>query len=149
MQYKRAGIVLSSLAPVSAASLRLYGQADFERRHRLVKSIDELNLRYGRDVIRFAALQDSGGWPGLREAQRHLHSLGVTGWQDAIVGSYAGYPDPTGAYLASRWTGRRTVGRVELAVEQVLDHFEQGERARPSSLLGGITAAVAAPPRPR
>ena len=62
MQYKRAGIVLSSLAPVSAASLRLYGQADYERRHRLVKAIDELNLRYGRDVIRFAALEDRGGW---------------------------------------------------------------------------------------
>lgn len=62
MQYKRAGIVLSGLAPSSAASLRLYGQTDFERRHRLVKSIDELNLRYGRDVIRFAALNDNGGW---------------------------------------------------------------------------------------
>jgi DNA polymerase V len=62
MQYKRAGVVLGELAPVAAASRRLYGQVDFERRHRLVKSIDELNLRYGRDVIRFAALQDSGGW---------------------------------------------------------------------------------------
>jgi DNA polymerase V len=62
MQYKRAGVVLGELAPVTAASRRLYGQGDFERRHRLVKSIDELNLRYGRDVIRFAALQDSGGW---------------------------------------------------------------------------------------
>ena len=36
----------------------------------------------------------------LREAQRYVHSLGVTGWQDAIVGVYAGHPDPTGAYLA-------------------------------------------------
>ena len=62
MQYKRAGVALGGLAHVDAASQRLYGQADFERRHRLVKSIDELNLRYGRDVIRFAALQDEGGW---------------------------------------------------------------------------------------
>ena len=62
MQYKRAGVVLGGLAPADATSLRLYGQADFERRHRLVKSIDELNLRYGRDVVRFAALNDNGGW---------------------------------------------------------------------------------------
>jgi DNA polymerase V len=62
MEYKRAGVVLGSLAHVDTASRRLYGQVDFERRHRLVKSIDELNLRYGRDVIRFAALQDQGGW---------------------------------------------------------------------------------------
>ena len=34
----------------------------FDSTGRLVKSIDELNLRYGRDVIRFAALNDSGGW---------------------------------------------------------------------------------------
>ena len=37
---------------------------------------------------------------GLLDAQAHLHSVGVTGWQDAIVGAYAGHPDPTDAYLA-------------------------------------------------
>jgi predicted amidohydrolase YtcJ len=41
---------------------------------------------------------------GLLEAQRYLHSFGVTGWQDAIVGAYAGHDDPTPAYLAA--TGR-------------------------------------------
>ncbi|MFC9974057.1 amidohydrolase [Spirillospora sp. NPDC127200] len=40
----------------------------------------------------------------LLAAQRHLHSLGITAWQDAIVGDYAGIPDPTRAYqdLAAR-----------------------------------------------
>ena len=37
---------------------------------------------------------------GLLDAQSYLHSLGVTGWQDALVGAYAGHPDPTDAYLA-------------------------------------------------
>lgn len=37
---------------------------------------------------------------GLLDAQVYLHSLGVTGWQDAIIGAYAGHPDPTDAYLA-------------------------------------------------
>ena len=62
MQYKRAGIALTDLVPAGTISNRLFKQKDFERRHRLVKSMDELNLRYGRDVIRFAALQDKGGW---------------------------------------------------------------------------------------
>ncbi len=31
-------------------------------------------------------------------AQRHLHALGITGWQDAIVGEYLGYPDNFEAY---------------------------------------------------
>ena len=35
---------------------------------------------------------------GLLEGQRHLHSVGVTGWQDAIVGAYLGHGDPFEAY---------------------------------------------------
>lgn len=35
---------------------------------------------------------------GLLEAQRYLHAHGVTGWQEAILGDYAGYPDVSGIY---------------------------------------------------
>jgi predicted amidohydrolase YtcJ len=35
----------------------------------------------------------------LIEGQAYLHSLGVTGWQDAIVGSYAGMDDPGSTYV--------------------------------------------------
>ncbi len=78
LQYKRAGVVLGELIHVDAASRRLYGQADFERRHRLVKSIDELNLRYGRDVIRFAALQDQGGWQSQSTYRSNDKNHGVS-----------------------------------------------------------------------
>lgn len=36
----------------------------------------------------------------LLEAQAYLHSLGVTGWQDAILGSYANITDASAAYAA-------------------------------------------------
>jgi predicted amidohydrolase YtcJ len=36
---------------------------------------------------------------GLLRAQEFLHSLGVTGWQDAIVGRYMGSESPFKAYL--------------------------------------------------
>ncbi|HLK95378.1 MAG TPA: amidohydrolase [Nocardioidaceae bacterium] len=36
---------------------------------------------------------------GLLRAQEHLHALGIVAWQDAIVGSYAGWGDPYPAYL--------------------------------------------------
>ncbi len=62
LQYKRAGVILSNLTTVESVSLRLYEQVNFERWHRLNKSIDELNLRYGRDVVKLAALEDKGGW---------------------------------------------------------------------------------------
>jgi len=62
MQYKRAGIVLGGLTRADAVPLRLYGQRSFERWHRLNRFIDEINLRYGRDVIKLAALYENGGW---------------------------------------------------------------------------------------
>jgi predicted amidohydrolase YtcJ len=42
----------------------------------------------------------------LAEAQRYLFSLGVTGWQDAIVGAYAGSRDQFGTYLRADREGR-------------------------------------------
>jgi predicted amidohydrolase YtcJ len=37
---------------------------------------------------------------GLLEAQRYLHSVGITAWQDAILGTYANIADASAAYLA-------------------------------------------------
>ena len=44
----------------------------------------------------------------LRLAQAHLHSLGITGWHDAIIGDYLGYPDPYDAYRRLDATGELT-----------------------------------------
>jgi len=41
---------------------------------------------------------------GICEGQRYLHALGITGWQEAIVGDYAVVPDCFDAYLEA---GRR------------------------------------------
>ncbi|MFG3223791.1 amidohydrolase [Kitasatospora sp. NPDC048194] len=45
---------------------------------------------------------------GLLRAQRLLHSLGITGWQDALLGEFNGQPDPTDAYLAAARSGALT-----------------------------------------
>ncbi|MFH9089873.1 amidohydrolase [Streptomyces sp. NPDC017673] len=45
---------------------------------------------------------------GLLRAQRLLHSLGVTGWQDALLGEFNGMPDPSDAYLAAARSGALT-----------------------------------------
>ena len=44
-------------------------------------------------------------YAGLLEGQRYLHSVGVTGWQDAIVGDYAGMDDPGPTYLRAAREG--------------------------------------------
>lgn len=48
----------------------------------------------------------------LLEAQRYLHSVGVTGWQDAIVGSYFGASDTAVIYAAALESGELTADVV-------------------------------------
>src|SRR5215217_4462243 len=48
---------------------------------------------------------------GLLRGQEHLHALGITGWQDAIVGEYGGLPDVLGTYLRAARSGLLS-GRV-------------------------------------
>ncbi|MER8045434.1 amidohydrolase [Streptomyces sp. NPDC094032] len=45
---------------------------------------------------------------GLLRAQAMLHSLGITGWQDALLGSFSGITDPSDAYLTAAQDGTLT-----------------------------------------
>lgn len=45
---------------------------------------------------------------GLLLAQAHLHALGVTAWQDAIIGDHGDGGNPAGAYRAADESGRLT-----------------------------------------
>lgn len=45
---------------------------------------------------------------GLLAGQAHLHESGVTGWQDAILGTYAGMDDPSETYLRAAQSGDLT-----------------------------------------
>ncbi|MEU6776022.1 amidohydrolase [Streptomyces sp. NPDC046759] len=44
----------------------------------------------------------------LLHAQRHLHALGITAWQDALVGDFLGMDDPAEAYLTAARDGSLT-----------------------------------------
>ncbi|RYP82166.1 amidohydrolase [Nocardioides guangzhouensis] len=72
---------------------------------------------------------------GLLEGQRYLHSLGVTAWQDAILGAYAGADDASGVYLRAVEAGELTgtvVGALwwdrERGEEQVAELVERRRR---------------------
>ncbi|MEV5974186.1 amidohydrolase [Streptomyces sp. NPDC051921] len=45
---------------------------------------------------------------GLLRAQAMLHSLGITGWQDALLGEFGGKPDPSDAYVTAAQDGTLT-----------------------------------------
>ena len=47
-------------------------------------------------------------YEGLLAGQAYLHAMGITGWQDAIVGEYAGMDDPGPTYLRAAQRGDLT-----------------------------------------
>ncbi|MFH0519443.1 amidohydrolase [Streptomyces sp. M41] len=68
----------------------------------------------------------------LLHAQRHLHALGITAWQDALVGDFLGMDDPAQAYLAAAREGSltaRVVGALwwdrERGAEQIPELVER------------------------
>ncbi|NUT26385.1 MAG: amidohydrolase [Streptomyces sp.] len=68
----------------------------------------------------------------LLHAQRHLHALGITAWQDALVGEFLGMDDPSQAYLAAARDGSltaRVVGALwwdrERGAEQIPELAER------------------------
>lgn len=80
-------------------------------------------------VARHAPATDSDEYySALLAGQRYLHSLGVTGWQDAILGEYAGMDDPSPVYLRAAQRGdlsAHVVGALwwdrDRGLEQVAD----------------------------
>jgi predicted amidohydrolase YtcJ len=76
---------------------------------------------------------------GIREAQRHLHALGITGWQDAWV-----TPATLDAYRAMAADGTltaRVVGALwwdrHRGLEQIDDFVEQRDRSRDAAAVAG------------
>ncbi|WPW33023.1 amidohydrolase [Streptomyces atratus] len=72
---------------------------------------------------------------GLLRAQKLLHSLGITGWQDALLGVFGGNPDPSDAYLAAAREGTltaRVTGALwwdrERGAEQIAELLSQREQ---------------------
>jgi len=73
-------------------------------------------------------------------AQRHLFGLGVTGWQDAIVGSYLGQPDPLGTYLRADADGRlraRVAGALWWDRERGLEQLDDLRERRSAAAAHG------------
>jgi predicted amidohydrolase YtcJ len=82
----------------------------------------------------------------LLDAQAYLHSLGITGWQDAIVGEYANIPDTCDVYRAAAQAGELTArvvgalwwqrGRGSEQIEGLIERRERyhGPNFTPSSV---------------
>jgi DNA polymerase V len=61
-RYKKAGVMLNRLAPADGLSMRLFGDERFERSRRVMKAVDDINRKFGRDTLRFGASRAGGRW---------------------------------------------------------------------------------------
>ena len=87
---------------------------------------------------------------GLIAARDYLHSVGVTGWQDAILGEYAGYPDVSETYRNARLTGtvaETATGALwvprELTIETVPSLVDEFVQRRQTNAHAGFTTHTA------
>ncbi|WP_406289238.1 amidohydrolase [Embleya sp. NBC_00896] len=82
---------------------------------------------------------------GLLEAQRHLHSLGVTAWQDAMIGAFPGNPDNYDVYLRAAGDGSltaRVVGALWWDRERGLEQIPDLEERRRTGRVGRFQATT-------
>lgn len=61
-RYKKAGVMLTRLAPARRMTMRLYGDEKFERSRRVMKALDEISRKHGRGAVRFGIVPPATRW---------------------------------------------------------------------------------------
>ncbi|GAB3520270.1 amidohydrolase [Arthrobacter monumenti] len=89
---------------------------------------------------------------GLLEGQQYLQGLGVTGWQEAILGDYAGYSDASASYrrllesgqLTGRATGSLWVPRSTSMenIAELVENFRERRRINAAAGFPTVSAKI-------
>jgi DNA polymerase V len=80
-RYKKAGVMLLDLHPAAAVQEGLFDKADDVRRVALMRTLDRLNLRFGRDTVSFATAGCRRPWKLRRE---FLSPCYTTAWNERL-----------------------------------------------------------------
>jgi DNA polymerase V len=80
-RYKKAGVLLLDLPPAAAVQEGLFDRRDDARRTALMRTVDTINGRHGRDTVRFAAAGIRRPWKMQRE---RLSPCFTTDWDDLL-----------------------------------------------------------------
>lgn len=65
--YRKAGVMLAGLVPADKLTTRMHDDERWERFRQVMKAVDEINRKFGRDTIRLGAAQTSEAWRGRAE----------------------------------------------------------------------------------
>ncbi len=81
-EYRRAGIILSGLVPAEKLTKRMFDDERFEQQHKLMKAMDEINRKFGKDTVRFGGVKTEGDWK-MKQARK---SPGyTTNWNELLT----------------------------------------------------------------
>jgi DNA polymerase V len=81
-RYKKAGVMLLGLHPAATVQAGLFDKPDDARRATLMRTLDRLNLRFGRDSVTFAAAgRRQRAWKLRRE---FLSPCYTTAWDELL-----------------------------------------------------------------
>lgn len=81
-EYKRAGIILSGLVPSGKLTKRLFDDENYQKQHKLMKAIDELNQKFGKDTVRFASVKPEGIWKMKQTRKSRSYT---TNWNELLT----------------------------------------------------------------
>jgi DNA polymerase V len=81
-EYRKAGIILSGLVPSENLTKRMFDDEHFMRQHKLMKAIDEINQKFGKDTVRFGSVKTEGDW---KMKQTRKSQSYTTNWNEILV----------------------------------------------------------------
>jgi DNA polymerase V len=129
-RYAKAGVVLDGLVPRASAQRPLFDRRDAERSDRLMRALDGINARYGRDTVYLAAQGIERPWATRFE---RLSGLSTTRIRDLPV------IDADAPFLGTASPGWTL---AEVMATPVPDP----RPARPADPIAAVPVAVAAAP---
>src|SRR6266498_1335710 len=81
-RFKKAGILLSDLVPISLLTGRLFDEPEWQRSRALVRVVDKLNANFGRDTVTFAGCGQRPRWQTKFERRSPRYT---TKWDEILV----------------------------------------------------------------
>ncbi len=81
-EYRKAGIILSGLVPNENLTKRMFDDEQFQQRHKLMKAIDEINQKFGKDTVRFGSVKTEGCWKMKQTRKSRSYT---TNWNEILT----------------------------------------------------------------
>ncbi|MDQ3713072.1 MAG: DUF4113 domain-containing protein, partial [Acidobacteriota bacterium] len=81
-EYRKAAIVLSGLVPNENLTKRMFDDECFQKQHKLMRAIDEINRKFGKDTIRFGGVKTGGDWKMKQSRKSQSYT---TNWNELLI----------------------------------------------------------------